>query len=68
MRWTMDLVILNICQVTRTTPELSSSPNFRTTPMGETILPAAESSDFARHLVLVLRIHVQTSSTLATAD
>ncbi|GFV81349.1 hypothetical protein TNCV_4773751 [Trichonephila clavipes] len=38
----------------------------------ETILPAAESSDFARHLVLVLPHHtfnhVQTSSTLATDD
>ncbi|GFX59665.1 transposable element Tc3 transposase [Trichonephila clavipes] len=38
----------------------------------ETILPAAESSDFARHLVLVLPHHtfnhVQTSGTLATDD
>ncbi|GFX58216.1 hypothetical protein TNCV_4049741 [Trichonephila clavipes] len=38
----------------------------------ETILPAAKSSDFARHLVLVLPHHtfnhVQTSSTLATDD
>ncbi|GFV88841.1 hypothetical protein TNCV_4608861 [Trichonephila clavipes] len=38
----------------------------------QTFLPAAESSDFARHLVLVLPHHtfnhVQTSSTLAIDD
>ncbi|GFY23918.1 hypothetical protein TNCV_3537121 [Trichonephila clavipes] len=48
------------------------SPAFEDDDCTQTILPAAESSDFARHLVLVLPHHtfnhVQMSSTLATDD